>query len=134
MGWRDGLGHYTSWAGAILCDGNGEGRVTPGKWYCHRYASSTLLDAVDYSPACERDFQAFRLTRARPAISPGNGKCVVRTMFVVLLYTWFVGVCLLLLVGIGMSRQRARGKRQGATKPALGKVVPNPTDTARLHL
>jgi len=55
-------------------------------------------------------------------------------MLVVLLYTWFVGVCLLLLVGIGMSRQRVRRKRQGATKPALGKVAPNPTDTARLHL
>jgi UPF0716 family protein affecting phage T7 exclusion len=55
-------------------------------------------------------------------------------MLVVLLYTWVVGVCLLLLVGIGLSRQRAHRKRQGATKPALEKVAPNPTDTARLHL
>jgi hypothetical protein len=54
-------------------------------------------------------------------------------MFFVLLYTWVVGVCLLLLLGIGLSRQRARRKRQGGTKPALEKTAPDHTKTAHSH-
>jgi hypothetical protein len=56
---------------------------------------------------------------------------VVHTILVVVLYTWIIGGCLLLLVGIGLSRQRARRKREGAEKPTPENTGPKPTE---LHI